>query len=441
MFPFYLVPLLPLLPQSLAVPDDQHHLLLPLDVDDILPPDFMANFPFNEAIPNNPSPPFFLPETISFPTPLQIFQDTLEDAILDPRIRPVPPADPSHLGYEIDCSSGSLPPASAFPKSRPRSSYTSLTQVCSIYTPSSIPHLGCQCRNPGYGDWIICYGEPWGDGVLGVSLAMQDQLPDVHDLSVLDACYKHCKCKSMFDLSPSSDSEFTTTPSSDKSASPWTTAQTPDRDGSSESLSSSAYTITLSQQGVNIVIAQSINLLPSRATVKRLSALGLTPPGGWACSMSGGWNGTCPPLAQILPANGPKPENRIPLGSIKGVPPEAQPVQAPVCLATCDLRKHFACGSGCKCVASQIRGGLSHIAGCMSVVAVGRLMGQKGRKGGALGLVRSGLFGRRVETKEEEEGIRWGCPCNASYVSEGCCGSESGVLWEGKEMRMGALRV
>lgn len=31
------------------------------------------------------------------------------------------------------------------------------------------------------------------------------------------------------------------------------------------------------------------------------------------------------------------------------------------------------------------------------------------------------------------------CPCNGSYVSHGCCGSEDGVVWEAEEFKLGEL--
>ena len=39
-----------------------------------------------------------------------------------------------------------------------------------------------------------------------------------------------------------------------------------------------------------------------------------------------------------------------------------------------------------------------------------------------------------------DEGAQWACPCNSSYVSEECCESESGFVWEDPALKLGVLK-
>ncbi|KAI9854775.1 MAG: hypothetical protein M1824_006587 [Vezdaea acicularis] len=52
--------------------------------------------------------------------------------------------------------------------------------------------------------------------------------------------------------------------------------------------------------------------------------------------------------------------------------------------------------------------------------------------------IRKSIFGPRGMKRAAPE---WACPCNSSYVSEACCLSDLGIVWEPKEMQLGMLKA
>ena len=44
-------------------------------------------------------------------------------------------------------------------------------------------------------------------------------------------------------------------------------------------------------------------------------------------------------------------------------------------------------------------------------------------------------------TLEEEGRIDLACPCNCTYVSKACCNSNSGLIYEAPELRLGSVQA
>ncbi|KAI9892022.1 MAG: hypothetical protein M1814_002217 [Vezdaea aestivalis] len=81
-------------------------------------------------------------------------------------------------------------------------------------------------------------------------------------------------------------------------------------------------------------------------------------------------------------------------------------------------------GSGCRCVVTDydVKSGLFLAAACAVVEGV--------RRGG------KGIGGRRRGKRDFQ---MTGCACNGTYVSEKCCGTENGLIWEAPGLKMGEV--
>ncbi|KAI9890865.1 MAG: hypothetical protein M1814_003504 [Vezdaea aestivalis] len=104
-----------------------------------------------------------------------------------------------------------------------------------------------------------------------------------------------------------------------------------------------------------------------------------------------------------------------------------RPYQRCALSQSCGLEQGWKCSGGCACLASEVRKGTFKPMGC-------------GRQEGLTTTERGWLGGRSIDIGDPgAETGRWGCPCNASYVSRGCCGADEGMVWEGMEFKMGIL--
>ncbi|KAI9891752.1 MAG: hypothetical protein M1814_002502 [Vezdaea aestivalis] len=90
-----------------------------------------------------------------------------------------------------------------------------------------------------------------------------------------------------------------------------------------------------------------------------------------------------------------------------------------ICGIKCQRRRDGSLGcagsvaGACACAAVWVGTGLWDLGGCRHKIG-----------GGSRG--------------KRDEGA-WACPCNATYVSAGCCGNTDGVVYEAAEMRLGRL--
>ncbi|KAI9681287.1 MAG: hypothetical protein M1817_002570 [Caeruleum heppii] len=119
------------------------------------------------------------------------------------------------------------------------------------------------------------------------------------------------------------------------------------------------------------------------------------------------------------------------------------PAQAPQCGTECTSNR--ACrapGSppGCRCVAASVdkarAKGLDPVfpkAFCL--IAIQGLVHTRPKQAGA------GNAGRSLPDSNQTFSEAWACACNQTYVSEGCCGSETGMIWESGEKKLGRLMV
>ena len=104
------------------------------------------------------------------------------------------------------------------------------------------------------------------------------------------------------------------------------------------------------------------------------------------------------------------------------------------CTSQADCKGGAGGNGNCTCLAAQ-KGTFEPGIGAMAFVAA-CIVSMAGSKGGGVG-----GGGKRSLTGEgmgEGEG-GWACPCNATYVSRGCCGVGDGLVWEAEEFKLGEL--
>ena len=59
--------------------------------------------------------------------------------------------------------------------------------------------------------------------------------------------------------------------------------------------------------------------------------------------------------------------------------------------------------------------------------------------GGQVGAIAGGGAGGGGGGKRSVDGYATACPCNTTYVSTGCCDVDDGLVWEGREAKLGEL--
>lgn len=107
------------------------------------------------------------------------------------------------------------------------------------------------------------------------------------------------------------------------------------------------------------------------------------------------------------------------------------------------------CSSGstgqCKCAAQPIGGvrdSIVRFAGaCAPVHSVPKRINPIGDKQVPDGSSTSVMVADDTAGFFAANGERVACPCNATYVSYGCCGSETGIVWETPDKKLGELKA
>ncbi|KAI9893257.1 MAG: hypothetical protein M1814_000385 [Vezdaea aestivalis] len=152
---------------------------------------------------------------------------------------------------------------------------------------------------------------------------------------------------------------------------------------------------------------------------------------------------------------GPKPRmtppNYEPPGSKDHGPGRNSPLRPPssrskiaMCGQQCSGPARSSCAgyedspTGCRCVLPSYdmahMMGIDPIAPTALCIDTDSLVGQlndilNGPTKSGLRLGASKLFGKR----DEQRMFQWLCPCNSTYASQGCCDSESGLVWESED--------
>ena len=140
-------------------------------------------------------------------------------------------------------------------------------------------------------------------------------------------------------------------------------------------------------------------------------------------------------------------------GAILGIPSPVttrslDATQEGICGGSCTTITQQ-CSSGstgqCKCTAQPIggeRGSIVQFSGSCATVhiepkSIDRIEDDKVHDGSSTSVMvaddTTGFFAAN--------GDRIACPCNATYVSYGCCGSGTGIVWETPDQKLGELRV
>ncbi|KAI9892517.1 MAG: hypothetical protein M1814_001474 [Vezdaea aestivalis] len=125
--------------------------------------------------------------------------------------------------------------------------------------------------------------------------------------------------------------------------------------------------------------------------------------------------------------------------------PDRQAAAAPKCGGSCTSVADSSCSdSMCFCQATRrLDSPDNHLAApfignCISLLTAFRTGGASTRTSG-------GHLGRRRDLAEEEkspieeESAPFICPCNGTYVSEACCVSGDGLVWEHTDLKLGEL--
>ncbi|KAI9892432.1 MAG: hypothetical protein M1814_001389 [Vezdaea aestivalis] len=116
----------------------------------------------------------------------------------------------------------------------------------------------------------------------------------------------------------------------------------------------------------------------------------------------------------------------------------------PTCGATCDGPSRMSCpgapsGERCNCVylsdtVTRLVGmdpvSMSGTAMCLVTSYLRQKMSDAKQRGVFASSNR--LNGRSLA----EMDLEWNCMCNSTYASSGCCGSETGIVWEGRGLRL-----
>ncbi|KAI9856231.1 MAG: hypothetical protein M1824_005540 [Vezdaea acicularis] len=142
-------------------------------------------------------------------------------------------------------------------------------------------------------------------------------------------------------------------------------------------------------------------------------------------------NNLCANPPAIVPSPGPPPQDRararagsrarvpvtrqtpIARGSYPNLASTRKPVED-TCPGECD--RNFKCSGwvdGCRCLTNRLIGGLWRVGGCGIWAELSKDVGRSSNMG---------LGGRSLVEE-------WACACNGTYVSQACCGSESGMVW------------
>ncbi|KAI9669525.1 MAG: hypothetical protein M1817_004644 [Caeruleum heppii] len=128
---------------------------------------------------------------------------------------------------------------------------------------------------------------------------------------------------------------------------------------------------------------------------------------------------------------------------------QANPVNSPTCKGSCTAASQqcsYGSTGGCKCTAKPIGGPHGSIFHFFGVCAAVHFRPKPGA--GKRDVLRPTTeeFGQATPGDEgwgffDNAGVQVACPCNASYVSHSCCGSSTGVVWEGSSARLGQLKL
>ena len=95
----------------------------------------------------------------------------------------------------------------------------------------------------------------------------------------------------------------------------------------------------------------------------------------------------------------------------KSINSAAADLEVSSCVASC-TKSNFKCASNrCQCRVNRVEGGLWNLIGCTA---------------------------SKLGKRDDEESS---CPCNASYVSHGCCDSKHGLVWEHPNQNLGRLEL
>jgi hypothetical protein len=120
------------------------------------------------------------------------------------------------------------------------------------------------------------------------------------------------------------------------------------------------------------------------------------------------------------------------------------PFESAMCGQSCDGPASQTCSGGqasnCKCAFSNSQlaqlSGVDPVAGpvflCINIAVAGAMLAQQRKPTGFW----NRLIGRGLE---QTPVLDLSCPCNSTYVSRACCESDSGLLCEARELKLGEL--